>query len=60
LGNSLGRNVIEYDNLKLSGSDIVITRKIKESGNVMDKQLLNHLIIVLEGRYLSMRDEGII
>jgi DNA repair protein RadC len=40
--------------------DIAITRKIKESGNVMDVQLSDHLIIVPERRYYSMVDEGII
>jgi DNA repair protein RadC len=33
-----------------SESDLTITRKIKESGNLMDIQLLDHLIIVPEGR----------
>ncbi len=41
-------------------SDIAITRKIKESGNVMDLQLLDHLIIIPEGRYYSMGDECIL
>jgi DNA repair protein RadC len=41
-------------------SDIAITRKIKESGNVMDVQLLDHLIIMPEGCYYSMGDEGIL
>jgi DNA repair protein RadC len=39
---------------------LTITRKIKESGNVMDLQLLDHLIIVPEGKYYSMGDEGIV
>jgi DNA repair protein RadC len=47
-------------NLQPSESDIEITRKIKESGNVMDVQLLDHLIMVPEGKYYSMGDEGII
>jgi DNA repair protein RadC len=46
-------------NVKLIESDIAITRKIKESGIVMDIQLLDHLIIVPDGNY-SMGDEGII
>src|SRR4030043_1784557 len=33
-------------NLQPSESDIAITRKVKESGSVMDIQLLDHLIIV--------------
>jgi DNA repair protein RadC len=47
-------------NVQPSESDIAITRKVKESGNVMDVQLLDHLIIVPEGKYYSMGDEGII
>ena len=43
-----------------SESDIAITRKIKESGIVMDIQLLDHLIIVPEVAYYSMGDEGIV
>jgi len=37
-----------------------ITRKIKESGNVMDVQLLDHLIIMPEGMYYNMAYEGIL
>jgi DNA repair protein RadC len=40
--------------------NIAITRKIKESGTLMDIQLLDHLIILPEGAYYSGRDEGII
>jgi len=47
-------------NVQPSESDITITRKIKESGIVMDIQLVDHLIIVPEGNYFSMGDEGII
>ena len=47
-------------NVQPSESDMKITRKIKESGNVMDVQLLDHLIIVPEGRYYSMADEGVL
>jgi len=43
-----------------SESDIAITRKIKESGIVMDIQLLDHLIIVPESNCFSMGDEGIV
>jgi DNA repair protein RadC len=43
-----------------SESDIAIIRKIRESGLVMDIQLLDHLIIVPEGTYYSMGDEGIV
>jgi len=37
-----------------------ITKKIKESGNLMDVQLLDHLILIPEGGYYSMADEGIV
>ena len=45
-------------NLTPSESDMKITQKIKESGNLMDIQLLDHLIIVPEEKYYSMADEG--
>jgi DNA repair protein RadC len=47
-------------NVQPSESDIAITKKVKESGNVMDIQLLDHLIVVPEGDYYNMGDEGII
>jgi DNA repair protein RadC len=47
-------------NLQPSESDTKLTQKIKESGNLMDIQLLDHLIIVPEGLYYSLADEGII
>ncbi len=43
-----------------SESDIAITKKVKESGNIMDIQLLDHLIIVPEGAFFSMADGGIL
>jgi len=47
-------------NVQPSESDMKITRKIKESGNLMDVQLLDHLIVIPESKYYSMADEGII
>jgi DNA repair protein RadC len=47
-------------NMQPSESDITITRKVKESASVMDILLLYHLIVVPEGSYYSMGDEGII
>ena len=47
-------------NVQPGESDIAINRKIKESDIVMDIQLLDHLIIVPEGTYYSMGDEGIV
>jgi DNA repair protein RadC len=47
-------------NLQPSESDLAITRKIKDSAILMDITLLDHLILIPEGRYYSMADEGII
>jgi DNA repair protein RadC len=47
-------------NLSPSESDLKITQKIKESGNLMDIQLLDHLIIVPETLYFGMADEGVL
>jgi DNA repair protein RadC len=47
-------------NVQPSESDLKITKKIKDSGTLMDIQLLDHLIIVPEGIYYSMADEGIV
>ena len=45
-------------NMQPSESDMKITQKIKDSGNLMDIQLLDHLIIVPEEKYYSMADDG--
>lgn len=37
-----------------------ITRKIKDSENLMDIQLLDHLINLPEGHYYNVGDYGII
>jgi DNA repair protein RadC len=46
-------------NLNPSDSDTRITQKIKEAGNIMDVQLLDHLIIS-EKEYFSYADNGIL
>ena len=46
-------------NLKPSAEDINITKKIKEAGNLMNIQLLDHLIIT-QNSYLSFADEGLL
>jgi DNA repair protein RadC len=46
-------------NLTPSESDTRITQKIKEAGNLMDVQLLDHLIIA-EKDYYSFADNGIL
>jgi DNA repair protein RadC len=46
-------------NLNPSESDTKITHKIKEAGNIMDIQLLDHLIIS-EKEYYSFADNGLL
>ena len=45
-------------NTNPSESDNKITQKIKEAGNLLDIQLLDHLIISTEGDYYSYADFG--
>jgi DNA repair protein RadC len=47
-------------NLNPSESDSRITQKIKEAGNIMDIQLLDHLIINPEEEYYSFADNGLL
>lgn len=47
-------------NLNPSESDSRITQKIKEAGNIMDIQLLDHLILAPEDVYFSFADEGLL
>lgn len=47
-------------NLNPSESDTKITHKIKEAGNLMDIQLLDHLILTTEGNYYSFADNGLL
>ncbi|KQT18213.1 hypothetical protein ASG31_05650 [Chryseobacterium sp. Leaf404] len=46
-------------NLKPSQEDINITKKIKDAGNLLNIQLLDHLIIT-QNAYLSFADEGLL
>lgn len=46
-------------NLKPSEEDLSITQKVKEAGNVMNIQLLDHLIIT-QNTYTSFADEGLL
>jgi len=46
-------------NVKPSESDIKITKKIKEAGEIMDIKVLDHIIVV-EKEYFSFADEGMI
>jgi DNA repair protein RadC len=47
-------------NLNPSESDTRLTQKIKEAGNLMDIQLLDHLIVILSNKYYSFADNGLL
>jgi len=47
-------------NLQPSESDTKITQKIKEASNIMDLQLLDHLILTMDGSYYSFGDNGLL
>jgi DNA repair protein RadC len=47
-------------NVNPSESDTRLTQKIKESGQIMDIQLLDHLIITPNDDYYSFADNGLI
>jgi DNA repair protein RadC len=47
-------------NLNPSESDTRLTQKLKEAGNLMDIQLLDHLILSTEGDYYSFADNGLL
>ncbi|MCD6332564.1 MAG: JAB domain-containing protein [Bacteroidales bacterium] len=46
-------------NLQPSEADLMITRKIKEAGALLDVTVLDHIIIADEG-YLSLADENLL
>ena len=46
-------------NLKPSQADIDLTKKIKEGGQLLEIQLLDHVILT-DGSYFSFSDEGIL
>ena len=46
-------------NLKPSRADELLTRRIQESGNLLDIQLVDH-IILSRNSYLSLADEGLL
>jgi DNA repair protein RadC len=47
-------------NINPSESDTRLTQKIKEAGNIMDIQLLDHLILTMDGAYYSFADNGLL
>lgn len=47
-------------NLNPSESDTKITQKIKEAGNLLDIQLLDHIILTGDENYYSFADNGLL
>jgi len=47
-----------YGNISPSNQDLAITKKLKEAGQLMDLNILDHIILLPDG-YVSMADEGI-
>lgn len=47
-------------NVEPSNADINMTRKIQVGGEILEIQLIDHLIITSDGQYTSMADRGII
>ena len=47
-------------NLNPSESDTRLTQKLKEAGNLMDIQLLDHLILTTDDSYYSFADNGLL
>lgn len=47
-------------NMNPSESDTRLTQKLKDAGNLMDIQLLDHLIIGPESNYYSFADNGLL
>jgi DNA repair protein RadC len=47
-------------NLQLVETDIKLTKKVKEASIFMDVQLLDHFVIIPEGKYYIKTDEEII
>jgi len=45
-------------NFKPSIADIKITRKVSYGANILDLQVLDHIILTPEEKFFSMADEG--
>ncbi|TWH82570.1 JAB domain-containing protein [Sedimentibacter saalensis] len=43
-----------------STEDISVTNRLKEAGNIIGIKLIDHIIIGSDGRYTSLKEEGII
>lgn len=53
-------SLVLLKNLKPSEADKELTNKIKKASEYMDIKLLDHLIIVPEGKYLSFTEDGLL
>ncbi len=47
-------------NTKPSENDIQVTRRIKAAGTLLDINLVDHLILTPDNKYLSFADEGLL
>ena len=47
-------------NLKPSSSDLDLTKKLIQGGDLLDIQILDHLILAPDGGYYSFADEGLL
>jgi len=50
---------MKHSENNISEVKLIYCTKVKASAALMDIQLLDHSIIIPEGRYYSMADEGI-
>ena len=46
-------------NTEPSSQDLAITKKLKEAGQLLDLNLLDHIILLPDG-YVSLADEGLL
>ena len=46
-------------NLEVSSEDSHITKRIKEAGELMGIELIDHIILDMAGEYISLKEFGI-
>jgi DNA repair protein RadC len=47
-------------NIQPSEADIILTKRMKEAGSLLDIKVLDHLIIASSGAYFTFADEGLL
>jgi DNA repair protein RadC len=47
-------------NLQPSTTDILLTKKVKDAGSLLEISLFDHLIVSPDGMYFSLADEGLV